>query len=107
MDRLAAVISVDSTKIRILHRYRLLNIRFRLVSSRLILEARVKLNENKTTNKQTKVVNKMIAQITDLSQFSLLLSSVFEKLVCNQLYEYLDENKHLFSHQSGLADYNP
>ena len=51
MDQLAAVISVDSTKMRILHRYRLLNIRFRLVSSRLILEARVKLDEKKTTNK--------------------------------------------------------
>ena len=48
MDQLAAVISVDSTKIRILHSYILLDIRFRLVSSRSILEARVNMNENKT-----------------------------------------------------------
>ena len=30
------------------------------------------------------------------------LSRVFEMLVYNQLYEYLDENKHLFLHQSGF-----
>ena len=30
------------------------------------------------------------------------LSRVFEKLVYNQLYEYLDGNEHLFSHQSGF-----
>ena len=30
------------------------------------------------------------------------LSRVFKKLFYNQLYEYLDENKHLFSHQSGF-----
>ena len=29
-------------------------------------------------------------------------SRVFEKLVYTQLYEYLDEHKHLFSHQSGF-----
>ena len=27
---------------------------------------------------------------------------MFKKLFYNQLYEYLDENKHLFSHQSGF-----
>ena len=27
---------------------------------------------------------------------------MFEKLVYNQLYEYLDENKHFFLHQSGF-----
>ena len=31
-----------------------------------------------------------------------VLSRVFEKLVYNQLYEYLEENKHLFLHQSGF-----
>ena len=30
------------------------------------------------------------------------LSRKFEKLVYNQLYEYLDVNNHLFSHQSGF-----
>ena len=30
------------------------------------------------------------------------LSRVFKKLFYNQLYEYLDKNKHLFSHQSGF-----
>ena len=30
------------------------------------------------------------------------LSRVFEKFVYNQLYEYSDENKHLFSHHSGF-----
>ena len=44
---------------------------------------------------------------TDLSNYrpiSVLsfLSRVFEKLVYNQLYEYLDENKHLCLHQSGF-----
>ena len=52
MGQLAAVIPADSSEICILHRCRLLNIRFRLVTSRLILKARVKLNE-KRDEKQT------------------------------------------------------
>ena len=31
-----------------------------------------------------------------------VLASVFEKLIHNQLYDYLDRNKHLFSNQSGF-----
>ena len=49
-----------------------------------------------------KVVNKLIAQIRDLSQFSLFYQECSKNLVYNQLHEYLDVNKHLFSHQSGF-----
>ena len=31
-----------------------------------------------------------------------VLARVFEKLIHNQLYDYLDRNKHLFSNQSGF-----
>ena len=31
-----------------------------------------------------------------------VLTRVFEKLIHNQLYDYLDKNNHLFSNQSGL-----
>ena len=31
-----------------------------------------------------------------------VLARVFEKLICNQLYDYLDKNRHLFSNQSGF-----
>ena len=31
-----------------------------------------------------------------------VLARVFEKLIYNQLYDYLDKNKHLFSNQSGF-----
>ena len=83
MDQLAAVISVDSTKIRILHKYRLLNIRFRLVSSRLILEARVKLNENKTTNKQTnKQTNKRSYETCCLDLKAIITKGALRKC-CN------------------------
>ena len=65
MGQLAAVISVDRTEIRILRRSRLLNIRFRLVSSRLILEARVKLNENKTAFTRCRHVLKTVKISSD------------------------------------------
>ena len=46
----------------------------------------------------------MITQITDLSQFFLFYLDCSKSwfIISNQLYEYLDENKHLFSHQSGF-----
>ena len=43
-----------------------------------------------------KVMNKWITQITDLYQFSLFYQECLKKLVYNQLYKYLDENKHFF-----------
>ena len=51
-----------------------------------------------------KVVNLMIDQIIGRSQcfLSCLVSRVFEKLVFNQLYEYLDKDKLIYYKQSGL-----
>ena len=37
----------------------------------------------------------------------LFWSRVFEKLVFNQLYEYLDKNKLIYYKQSGLGPYTP
>ena len=82
MGQLAAVIFVDSTELCILHRYRLLNIRFRLVSSRLILETRMKLNENKMANKQTnKQTNNQLVFETAFKYFILPHRESFGKLI--------------------------